>query len=192
MITEQKYREVAKELGIEVAVIKAVAEVESRGNGFMTNGEPTILFEPHVFWRVLKAKGIDPNKYTKGNTDILYPKFKTGHYGKTSEQHGRLQRAVKIDRDSALMAASWGKFQVLGENYKSLGYKTIQEFINDAYRNEDSHLDMFVRYVKVNNLVRYLKTKDWESFSRGYNGKSYAVNKYPQKLKAAYARHNAA
>jgi len=26
------------------------------------------------------------------------------------------------------MAASWGKFQILGENYKDLGYSSVKEF----------------------------------------------------------------
>lgn len=188
MISESKYKEVADELGIEVAVIKALAEVESSGSGFLETGEPKILFEPHIFWRELVNRGKDPNKYTKGNEDILYPKWKTGKYGKVSEQHTRLGRAVNIDREAALKSASYGKFQVLGSNYKILGYNSLQEFINCAYESEDCHLDMFVRFIRANKLVRHLQNKDYNKFFRGYNGPSYLTTKYPQKFAAAYKK----
>ena len=188
MISEEKYIEVANELGIEVAAIKAIAEVESSGNGFLDTGEPKILFEPHIFWRELKSKGIDPNKFAKSNEDILYPKWRSGSYGKISEQHSRLQRAVNIDREAALKSASWGKFQVLATNWKSLGYNYLQDFINCAYESEDCHLDMFVRFIRANNLVKYLKNKDYNKFFEGYNGPSYKETKYPQKFQDAYKR----
>lgn len=188
MISESKYKEVAADLGIEVAVIKALAEVESSGSGFLETGEPKILFESHIFWRELVNKKKDPNKYTKGNEDILYPTWKQGKYGKISEQHSRLARAVQIDREAALKSASWGLFQVMGNNYKVLGYNSLQEFINCAYESEDCHLEMFARFIRANNLLRHLQNKDYNKFFRGYNGPSYLQTKYPQKFQAAYKK----
>jgi hypothetical protein len=59
-------------LGCEVAAIKAVTEVEGAGQGMLANGKPRILFEPHIFWKQLSAKGIDPNQYAEKNSNILY------------------------------------------------------------------------------------------------------------------------
>ncbi|MDE5638372.1 MAG: N-acetylmuramidase family protein, partial [Odoribacter sp.] len=45
-ITESDYRRVASLLGVETAVVKAIAEVESGGKGgFLSDGRPVILFE---------------------------------------------------------------------------------------------------------------------------------------------------
>lgn len=55
MITESQYVKCAELLNVEPAVIKAVAEVESNGEGFF-NGKPKILFEPHIFWKQLRKK----------------------------------------------------------------------------------------------------------------------------------------
>lgn len=186
MISESKFQEVANSLGVEPNVLKAVSIVESKGEGFLPDGQPKILFEPHRFWANLVKNGIDPNKYTKGNEDILYKKWGSKPYGKYSEQHSRLQRASKIDRDAALESASWGMFQVMGENWKSLGYNSLQEFINDAYKNEDAHFEMFIRFIKANNLIKYLKTKEWTKFASGYNGPGYKENNYDEKMKKEY------
>jgi N-acetylmuramidase len=42
----------AQQLGCELVVLKAVADVESRGNGFLADKRPKILFEAHVFSRL--------------------------------------------------------------------------------------------------------------------------------------------
>jgi len=49
MISENQFSTSAKSLNVEVASIKAVAEVESSGDGFLADGKPKILFEPHIF-----------------------------------------------------------------------------------------------------------------------------------------------
>ena len=71
-LTESDFKHAAELLGVEVAAIKAVLEVET-GNkgGFLAVGKPTILFEGHIFWSQLKNRGIDPAKHQKGNEDIL-------------------------------------------------------------------------------------------------------------------------
>lgn len=52
----------AKRLGVELAAIYAVNEVESAGVGFLNNGKPKILFERHVMLQRLqlpRAEGDD-------------------------------------------------------------------------------------------------------------------------------------
>lgn len=189
MITDKKYIEVAKSLNVEVAAIKAVAYVESTGKGFLSDGSPKILFEPHIFWRQLKKHGINPSILLKDSPQlktILYQKQGTLPYGKVSKQHNKLQRAVSVHREAALESASWGAFQVLGLNWKMLGYSSLQSFINAAYRSEDDHLEMFVRYISINNLVQYIKTKNWAKFAAKYNGKNYKKFGYDVKMAKAY------
>ena len=185
MITQKAFSDAAALLGVEPAVIKAVAEVESSGDGFLVSGHPKILFEPHVFWNQLEGRGIDPKTIT-GASDILYPKWGIGKYGKTSAQPERLKRAITINKDAALGSASWGKFQIMGYNWKLAGFNSLDQFITAMHRDEDSHLYAFINFVKSKNLVDELQRKDWAGFAKVYNGSGYKENKYDEKLAAAY------
>lgn len=188
MITETKFQEAALRLNCSIAVIKAVAKTESNGSGFLKDGQVVILFEPHIFWKQLQINGIDPNTVlakTPSYNDILYPKWGTYSYGKNSEQHNRLERAVSINRNAALESASWGLFQVLGKWWKSLGYNSIQEFINEVSKDEDGQMEVFIRYVIVNNLANYLHNLQFDLFTSGYNGKGQVV-KYSKILRDNY------
>ena len=179
-LQESDFVTAANLLGCEVASVKAVKEVESRGNGFQADGQPVILFERHKF-----------HTFTKGKYDKSHPNIsnsKPGGYGASSTQHARLQEAVKLDRDSALMSASWGLFQVMGFNWKDLGYKDLQQFITAMYSSETEQLMAFVRFVKANGLADELKRKDWAGFARGYNGSNYKINNYDVKLANAYKK----
>ena len=191
MISEKQFNESAAALKIEPATIKAVAEVESSGEGFLADGKPKILFEPHIFWKQLRTKGIDPNLFMEENADILYPKWKAGAYGPVSKQHERLERASKIDREAALLSASWGKFQVMGFNWKLCGASSLQEFIDDMYKSEDAQLLRFTHYIRNTFLDDELRGHDWAGFARSYNGPLYLRNKYDTKLKNAYLKYKA-
>jgi len=187
-ITDDQIRQIAKSYGIEFAALKAVIQVEASGQGFLSDGKPKILFEPHVFYRLLGNKNYFTVRKNAmlNDGDICYPKWGTLPYGKVSEQHGRLERAAKYDRESALMACSWGLFQIMGFHWASLGYASLQEFVNDMYRDEASQVDAGVRFIKHNKLDVYLNKLDWASFAKGYNGSGYKKNAYDVKLARAY------
>ncbi len=178
----------AKALGIEVASLRAVIEVECKGSGFNADGAPVILFERHVFRQRLIANGkaVVADKVVRERPDLCSKS--TSAYGLYSAQHGRLNAAAQYHRDSALESASWGIGQVMGYHWQALGYPSLQAFINAMYKDEASQLDAMCRYIKVNNLVNALKNKDWKSFARGYNGAAYAKNSYDVKLGNAYKK----
>ena len=184
-LKQSDYEKAAKDLGVDVASVKAVVEVESRGEGFLDSGEPVILFERHVFNRRLRNKGI----VVRDQPDIVNPT--AGGYKGGVAEHARLQRAVKIDRDAALESASWGLFQIMGYHWESLGYGSLQKFINAMYKDEGAHLAAFVKFIKVNrNIHKALKAKDWAAFARGYNGPAYTINRYDERLARAYIKHS--
>ena len=188
-ITESQYIEAAKLIGCEVAAIKAVDTVESSGDGFLANGDVKILFEPHIFWKQLIDANIDPNKYVHGNEDILYSKWKSGAYGPVTNQWNRMNRAIAINREAALKAASYGKFQIMGFNMKACGFNDIESFVTAMKINEYEHLKAFIGFVKSNRLDKYLISKDWASFAKSYNGASYKENQYDTKLAQAYNKN---
>lgn len=188
MLTETQYQAAAKAIGVNTEAIKAFATVESSGNGFQSDGQVKILFERHWFYKLLRAeKGQQFADQTASKfPDICNPS--PGGYGKYSEQHGRLDRAVAIDRQCALQAASWGAFQIMGYHWKTCGYESLQAFINDMY-TDAGQLNALVGFLKANPaIIRAIKAKDWATVAKLYNGPGYAVNKYDTKLAAAYAQ----
>jgi hypothetical protein len=191
MISQAQFKSSAATLNVEVASIKAVAEVESLGDGFLPNGKPKILFEPHIFWRELVSRGENPAGHVRGNEDILYQKWGEKPYGKYSAQHGRLERAMSINREAALSSASWGKFQIMGFNWKSCKCESLDEFVNAMTSSEDEHLKLFANFLLTTDLDEALKQRNWTAFARGYNGAGFASNNYHNKLKKAYEKYKA-
>ena len=177
---EPNYTDAAKELGCEVAVIKAVAQVESNGRGEFANGQPKVLFEAHVFSRL--TKGL----YDKTHPSLSSAKWNKDLYVGGEAEHFRLQEAAGIDRTAALMATSWGKFQIMGENYRECGYRSLQDFINAMYRGESGQLEAFVGFIKHTGLDKVLQRRDFTEFARRYNGPGFKRNKYDEKIAAAY------
>ena len=182
MLTENDYQVAAETLGVEVACIKAVTKVESRGSGFLSTGAPVILFERHWMYKLLKVKfGKEPTL-----SDVVDPK--AGGYKGGGAEHTRLEHAVAIDRECALQSCSWGLFQIMGFHWKALGYASVQAFVNAQYKSEGAQLDTFVRFIQINpGMKAALKAKDWAKFAKLYNGPAYAKNNYDTKLAESYA-----
>lgn len=185
---EVDWESVARDLNVEVAAIKAVCEVESGSLGaFFASGQPTILFEGHIFWSELKKVGKDPNKIT-GNSDILFPKWTKKYLGGYKEW-GRLNRAFNIDPTAGLSSASLGLFQIMGFNYSYCGCKNVLEFYARSYRGKSEQIKMFSEFIRSRKLDVHLRSKNWASFAKGYNGPLYAANKYDVKLQNAYKKY---
>ena len=183
-ITEQDYRDAARKLGCEVAVVKAVAEVESRGGGFNPDGSPKTLFEGHWFYKLTKEP------YSKTHPHLSYRRWTRKYYGKTWQaEQARLKEAMSLNRAAAIQSASWGVFQIMGFHWKKLGYESIEDFYCQMLESEGKHLDAFVRYVIAFRLDDELRQKDWARFAHGYNGPKYYINKYDTKMKKAYLKH---
>jgi hypothetical protein len=188
-LSQNDFEQAALALSVPVATVKAVTEVESRGNGFYANGHPVILFERHIMYRRLKdyIGKQRADAFTKSNPNIVNP-ISGGYRGGVAECE-RLDEAAKIDRTCALESASWGLFQIMGFHWRPLGFESVQEFVNSMYRDEASQLDAFVRFVKANPGIWWaLKARDWAKFARNYNGPNYAANHYDSKIAAAFKR----
>ncbi len=186
MITEQQYRDAATSLGVTVAHIKAFAEVESRGEGFLPDGRPKILFERHIFYRRLsEAKSASyADSIARQFPDICNKS--TGGYIGGSAEHDRLAKAVAIDRGIALESASWGTFQIMGFNWQTCGYTGIQPFVNAAY-SPDRQLELLSGFLKGNPaIITAMKQKNWTRVAELYNGPSQKG--YDTKLAAAYKK----
>lgn len=191
-LTALQIEELAKEFGIKVPALKAVMEVECKGSGFNTDGTPVILYERHKFYDGLrKINWITKSReWSKEFPDLCNPL--SGGYGKYSEQHPKLARAAKLNREVALESCSWGLGQVMGYHWALLGYESIQDFVNSMYASEAKQLEAMCRYIKVNKLIRYINDKNWAAFAKAYNGVAYKKNNYDVKLRDAYKKFGGA
>lgn len=190
MLSKDQFKTEAEQLGCETEAVMAVASVESDGNGFRKDGKPVILFEGHIFWRELEKAGIDPAPLQKGNEDILYPKWDlaTVRPFYNMDQYKRLDKAKLIDVNAALKSASWGAFQIMGNEYAAAGFNSVSDFVV-AQQNEMSQLQGFSNFIKNNPaLHKSLQLKDWTGFAKAYNGKGYQANHYDTRLAAAYQK----
>lgn len=170
----------ARRLGVDVATVKAVASVESSGNGFLPDGRPKILFERHVFAR------LTAHRFDRDHPDLSHTE--PGGYQGGAAEYGRLYRALQLDGDAAPQAASWGAFQVMGYNFEACGERSFNGFLLAMHHGADAHLDLFVAFVLGQGLAQHLRARNWAAFARGYNGPGYARNDYDTRLAQAYAR----
>jgi len=98
-----------------------------------------------------------------------------GHGDKdVMHQYERLVRAYTLlNKDAAIMACSWGSFQVLGIFYKQAGYHTPADMANDMMIGADKHLKFFLAHVKATaGAWDALQSHDWLSFAQNYNGRT--------------------
>lgn len=189
-ITRADLQSTAAKLDVPVATVRAVYKVESGGSGFW-GLKPKILFEGHVFWRRLQAKGKNPVALQPGFEEVLYPKWDRSKYIGGPAEYGRLERAQQIDKSAALESASWGLFQIMGYHAPELGYGDVESFVTAMTEREGTQLDAFSRFVSRTrfggqSLLHWLQARDWARFAEGYNGSGFRVNGYDVKLQRAY------
>ena len=185
-LSEADFVRAADKLNVPVATIKAVAEVEAKGGGFFPDGQPKILFEAHVFHRL--TGGI----FTARHPELSSRRWDRKLYKGGPAEHIRLSEAVKLNRDRALESASWGMFQIMGFNWKTCGYDSLQSFINAMYESEGDHLDAFVGFIRTSKLDSALRAQNWAGFAKSYNGPRYKENQYDLKIKRAFEKHSRA
>lgn len=188
----------AERLGVELAVVYAVNEVESSGAGFLDNGKPKILFERHVMYQRLalpRAEGDDAEALQRHADDLaaLHPHLvnkRPGGYAGGTAEHQRLAQARMLDALSADESASWGALQIMGYHAERLGYASVADFVSRMAQNENEQFEAFVRFIEADPaLHKALKGKKWAQFAKAYNGPAYARNLYDVKLERAYERH---
>lgn len=181
-ITDEDYARASKRLGVDVATLKAVATVESQGDGFLDNGEPKILFEGHWFSRFTGGQ------YDQSHPTLSYHRWTKEHYKGGTAEYDRYREAAALDETAAMKSTSWGAFQIMGFNHKDAGYDTVEDFVEAMRESEAKQLLALAAFIKSKELVSYLQNKDWAAFARHYNGPGYARNQYDQKLEEAYHR----
>lgn len=190
-LTDNDIEQVAINLGVHPAVIRASREVEAPRGAFDDQGRPTILYERHVFARNTNPKA----RFNQSHPAISGGPYGPGGYGQFSAQIGRLALAYALDPEAAFEACSWGAFQVLGENAVALGYPSARDMAIELAKSEAAHLDSYARFIKANGLLDELRhckggdPKSCEPFVARYNGPGYKSFNYHVKFANAIQKH---
>jgi len=183
-IPDETWAPLAQSLNVSVAALRAVAAVESAGDGFLVAPPelPKILFEGHAFHRLTQGR------FDTAHPTLSYPKWTKQFYSKTGAgEWTRLNAACALDRRAALQSASWGMFQIMGFNYGLCGYADVDAFVAQQKAGAAEQLECFVRFISRDVFLSALRERRWAAFARAYNGPGYKLNQYDTKLAAAYA-----
>jgi LysM repeat protein len=201
-LTEADWDKAAQDLECEVAVLKAISKVECGEVAFRRiNGRsdsataPAILYERHFFHRLTNGK------YSEAHPDISWKAPYAG-YGDFAVSYLRLINAYRLDEDAALRSCSWGRFQILGDNFKLCDAKSVKDLVAGMCTSEYKQLGYLSFFIqnkprpwkdprnkqlgKEISLWEAAKTKNWQAIAFNYNGPTYKKNDYDNKLKNAY------
>lgn len=169
-------------IGVGEDELHAFMDVEAAGSGFDAQGRPKMLFEPHVFFRNL----VGPKRDAAVKAGLAYRTWGEKPY--PADSYPRLLKAVAIDETAALMSASWGLTQILGENCKAAGYATPQAMVEAFMADEAAHLEATIVLLQAWGIDDDLKAHRWAVVARVWNGPGYARNRYDVRLAEAFAK----
>lgn len=195
LLKDSDYKKAAERLKVSELVIRVFGAVEGQGVGFLKNGKPKILFERHRMYAYLRLKKgtAFANKMETERPNIVNRKY--GGYQGNEAEYVRLEQAKQIDVECALMSTSWGQFQVMGENWKDLGYASVQEFVDQQFVSESNQLEAFIRFIEWKTgiiekkkvaLIDALRAKNWDVVFTLYNGPNYKKLGYQAKFQKEY------
>lgn len=182
-LTDDDLRASAKRMGVSFAQVKAVTIVEANGAGFAA-GKPLILPEPHRFSKATK------HRYDADHPAISYPRWGQRPYPKTQDgRYDVLLAMIRLDVDAGFGSASYGKFQIMGENHKLCGYPSSMLFAEAMARDEPTQLKAFESFLANTGLKAKLARctsdpRSCEAFCAGYNGSAFRENRYHEKIAA--------
>jgi uncharacterized protein YgiM (DUF1202 family) len=170
-------------LNIESAAAIAVLAVESGGKGYGDSGKVLIRFENHLFYRYWGKN--NPKTFNKHFRFAEHEMWKNHEFRKDDSSdwvsfHGNqdleweaFNFARTLNDDAALLSASYGAPQVLGFNYKMLGYQNPEDMLNNFQRDIRYHVFGLFDFFTEQMCVK-LRKKDFAGFAEYYNGQGQA------------------
>jgi hypothetical protein len=169
-------------IGVGEDELHAFMDVEASGSGFDSKGRPKMLFEPHIFYKLL-PDGLRSMAVGQG---LAYAKW--GQQPYPTDSYPRLRAAMAIHETIAMKSASWGLGQILGSNHVLVGYDTVQNMVTAFMDDEEHHLKAIIDYLIATGIDDDLREHRWEQVARVYNGPSYAKHNYHGRMAAAFKK----
>lgn len=95
---------------------------------------------------------------------------------------------MELDAIAAIKASSWGMFQVMGFNYSTCGYDSVNSFVASMKAGEQGQLNAFISFCKaVPGMVEAIRNKNFVKMARLYNGADYGD--YDIRISRAFKKH---
>lgn len=171
----------ASRLNIPVSVIVAVLAAESGGRTGDANGRMIIRFEVHVFYNYWgKANEATFNQYftfSRGGQPWTGHQFRANPTDSFQDFHGNqdlewqaLTLARRLSDTDALFSISMGAPQVMGFNYKRLGYNSVQDMFAAFTLSPRAQLVAIFDFVRGSSALDALRSNDFLTFAKAYNG----------------------
>jgi hypothetical protein len=185
-LTEADYKASSIRLNVIVPFIKALALVEANGAGFF-DGKPKILAEPHRFSKATS------HRFDQSNPTVSYPRGGDRPYPKTQDlRYAQLLQMIKLDVNAGFGSASYGKFQIMGENFAMCGYTSSMDMAFAFAKDEPTQLRGFEGFLEKAGILPYLRKGDMDNVAQRYNGSAWRSNNYGERLRRAARSFGAA
>ncbi len=168
-------------IGIDKAVAVAVIAVESGGSGMGPDGRMIIRFENHLFWAYWgKNNAAAYNQYFVFNQTTTWQghQYRTQPNGPWLDVHqnqssewAAFNLASTLNATAAKESISMGLTQILGSNYRAIGYASPDAMFAAFAADEKFQLLGFFNFVKNDpRQINALRNRDYVGFARIYNG----------------------
>lgn len=179
-LTISDYVAAAVQIGCGVPIVRALADKESNGGGFLRGQILTVRFEGHIFRK--KTYGVFNESYPT----LSHPYMPNCPYNNgTIADWRRLELARKLAGDVAFECASYGMFQIMGFHYKTLGYSSAYAMVQAFNQGEGPQLAGFIKIIRSMGLGPAIKKLQFEEIAETYNGPNHETNGYVPFLRKA-------
>ena len=183
----------ASMLNCPVNGIVATLSAESGGNCFGPDGRLIIRFENHIFWSRWGKDNPDKfNQFFSFDTSSPANSWKNHMYRtnpndplqslhvRQNNEWEALTIARALDDTAALSSISMGAPQVMGFNFRRLGYDSVQSMFYQFARSAPAQLLAMFDFVRGPNdgnspAIQALRTGDYLAFANIYNGPANAA-----------------
>ena len=171
----------ANQIGIDPGAAVAVVAIESGGSGMGPDGRMIIRFENHLFWSGWgKANAATYNQFFQFDQAVSWRghKYRTSAGAPWQDVHANqasewaaLAHARTLNDRAARSSISMGLVQILGSNFRAIGYDTVDAMFDAFSADERFQLLGFFNFVKNDQRqINALRAQDFVAFARIYNG----------------------
>lgn len=177
----------ADKLKVPPGAVIGTLVAESGGAAFASDGRLVIRFEVHLFYRYWGEKNQDvfnrffsfdrssaangfKNHMWRSNVESEFQFF----HGKNNREWDVLNFARALNDTAALMSISMGMSQVVGFNYRAIGYESVQQMFDQFARSAHAQILALFDFVKgpgsSSPVIAAMQNGDYVAFARAYNG----------------------
>lgn len=181
-------KSIAAASGYDYAVLAALIDKESNGKFYWNVGGkslPALNIEGHYFYKYLAL--LAPDKLKQAVAAGLAAKKRGGIKVPTSYagRYAFFERMQAVHREAAFMSVSSGVGQIMGDNYKAMGFTSAEALFNLAAASARNQIELIATFVSTKPpLVAAVLNRDVKGIAYYYNGPQYRVNQYDTKLQA--------